>query len=176
LGGTGLSGASVLNRTTALLVALALSTGAAHAHRDRILSLRADGAIPELPAPYADTRLRIDYSTTSAGRVSQLSFTSGKRSTTVPSCLLALISRASPAGLRLTGSWYHERSSLPHYISVELRDAEAVQHQAGYTAQRFLFSLEDARLLEVSTITRLPNDQGEQSQAIPLQGGCPSRV
>jgi hypothetical protein len=47
-----------MKRTT-LLVSFVLLATAASAHQDRILSVRADGAIPELPPAYQTTRLHV---------------------------------------------------------------------------------------------------------------------
>jgi hypothetical protein len=157
-----------------LFVLFAIIVGSAEAHMDRILSVLPDGIIPEMPAAYSATRLHIGFSITESGSLSSLRFISSGRETDIQPCLLALVSNASAPRLFLRGSWYHDESSLPHYVSVEFRDATTAVSLPEHPGLRFLFSLRDARLLSVSKVVPLPQAAAVQNQQIRLVNGCPA--
>ena len=92
-----------MKRTT-LLVAFMVFATAAFAHQDRILSVHADGVIPELPSAYQTTRLRVAFAEADAGALQQLNFLSSGRETSVQPCLLRLVSSGSFRSLFITGS------------------------------------------------------------------------
>lgn len=88
-----------------LFAIMALSTVSAWAHKDRILSPRPDGVIPEVPAEYRETRLHIEYA--KEGKVRSMRFVSGGRESNVEQCVPASLPKASPRRLDLNGSWCH---------------------------------------------------------------------
>jgi len=96
-----------MKRTTLLVAFMVLAT-AAFAHQDRILSVHADGVIPELPEAYQTTRLHVAFSEGDAGTLQQLNFLSSGGETRVQPCLLRLVSKGSFRHLFITGSWYHD--------------------------------------------------------------------
>jgi hypothetical protein len=92
-----------MKRAMLLVAFIALAT-AALAHQDRILSVRVDGTIPELPSTYQTTRLHVAFSEGNAGALQQLNFLSSGRETSVQPCLLRLVPKGSLRQLFLTGS------------------------------------------------------------------------
>jgi hypothetical protein len=76
-----------MKRITLLVAFMVLAT-AALAHKDRVLSVGMDGAIPELPPAYQATRLHIAFSGGDAGALQQLTFLSSGREISVQPCLL----------------------------------------------------------------------------------------
>lgn len=154
-------------------LAVAMFATAASAHQDRILSLRPDGAIPELPLAYQATRLHVAFSEGDSGAVQQLSFLSSGRETVVQPCVLRLIPKSSFGQLFLTGSWYHDESILPHYVNVQFRDP-SLPGLPAYPGVSFLFSLRDARLLEVTQAVPIPAENAVQDRRIALVDGCPA--
>src|SRR4051794_15897387 len=161
-----------MKRTT-LVVAFVVLATAALAHQDRILSVGVDGAIPELPPAYQTTRLHIAFSEGDAGALQQLNFLSSGQETSVPPCLLRLVPKSSLRQLFLSGSWYHDVSTLPHYLVVEFRDSPSRQGVPDYPGVRFLFSLRDASLLEVTQVVALPAQNVVQDRTVRLSNGCP---
>ena len=166
-----------MKRTTLLVAFIVLAT-AALAHQDRILSVRLDGAIPELPSAYQTTRLHVAFSEGDAGALQQLDFLSSGRKTSVQPCLLRLVPKGSFRQLFLIGSWYHDEwillSYLPHYLQVEFRDSPSLQELPDYPGVRFLFSLRDASLLKVIQVVPLPAQNSVQLRDIRLSNGCPA--
>lgn len=152
------------------ILLLVLMPSAASAHQDRILSLRADGVIPELPTLYGATRLHVAHSHSD---LSGLRFVSSGHETNLPSCLLRLVSGSTATNLFLVGSWYHDESLLPHYISVEFLETDSVPQLSEKPGVKFLFSLRDAKLLEVTRVVTLQKDGAVRNQKVVLVNGCP---
>jgi hypothetical protein len=161
-----------MKRST-LLAAFMMLTTAALAHQDRILSVRVDGAIPELPPAYETTRLHVAFSEGDAGALQQLDFLSSGGKTSVKPSLLRLVPKGSFRQLFLTGSWYHDESILPHYVEVQFRDSPSLVGLSDYPGVRFLFSLRDAKLLEVTQVSPIPVEHAVRLQNIRLSNGCP---
>jgi hypothetical protein len=158
----------------AVVLAFALCFGCltAMAHRDRWLTLRSDGSIAELPEQYGATRLYVSYLGGYPPAVADLSFQSNGKQTVVPRCLLELIQPTVPDGLKLSGSWHHDETLLPHYVTVHFKGNSNLPRP---TDVDFLFSLRDARLLEVTKVADLGGGpQAVQRTAVVLKDGCPS--
>jgi hypothetical protein len=158
---------------TLLLLLLALVVAQpVSAHRDRVLSVAADGAIPELPEMYASTRLQIKLSSAAEPRLIELAFSSSGQHTTLAPCLLAFVNARSMDQVSLSGSWYHEEELLPHYVHISLRrDAEAKHWRSPRV--EFLFSLRDARLIQVTDVVAIPGQDTIQHRNVVLKDGCP---
>jgi hypothetical protein len=161
-----------MKRTT-LPVAFVVLATAALAHQDRILSVRLDGAIPELPPAYQTTRLHVAFSEGDAGALQQLAFLSSGRETSVQPCLLRLVPKGSFRQLYLTGSWYHDESIVPHYVRVAFLESPPLQELQNYAGVRFVFSLRDASLLKVTHVIPIPARSAVQERNIRLSNGCP---
>jgi hypothetical protein len=161
-------------KLTTLLVAFFILATAALAHQDRILSVRPDGTIPELPPAYQTTRLHIAFSEGDAGALQRLTFLSSGREFSLQPCLLRLVPKSSSRQLLLTGSWYHDESILPHYLQVQFRDSLSLNELPDYPGVNFLFSLRDASLLEVTQVVPLPAEKAVQLRNIRLFNNCPA--
>jgi hypothetical protein len=161
-----------MKRTTLLVAFMVLAT-AAFAHQDLILSVHADGVIPELPSAYQTTRLHVVFSVADAGTLQQLNFLSSGGETRVQPCLLSLVSSSSFRSFFITGSWYHDESIVPHYIGVQFRDSPSPEGLPAHLGVRFLFSLRDAKLLEVTQVVPIPAQKAVHLQNVRLSNGCP---
>ena len=155
------------------IVAVFWLADAALAHQDLILSVGPDGAIPQLPPEYHSTRLHISFSDGDQGTLQRLDFLSSGRETRVPNCLLKLISQDSSRRLFLTGSWYHDESIVPHYIQIQFLDPPPATELPGRPGIRFLFSLRDAALLQVTKVIPVPGERAVRDHNIRLVNGCP---
>jgi|SRR5262245_11850457 len=165
-----------MKRATLLVAFIVLAT-AALAHQDRILSVRPDGAIPELPPAYQTTRLHVAFSEGDAGALQRLTFLSSGREISLQPCLLRLVPKSSFHQLFLTGSWYHDESGLsglPHYLAVRFLDSLSRQELPDYPGVLFLFSLRDASLLQVTHVVPIPAENAVQFRNIPLSNDCPA--
>ncbi|WP_457418415.1 hypothetical protein [Roseateles sp. P5_E7] len=160
------------SQTLALLVFCMLSSQT-NAHQDRILSLASDGSIPELPSQYTLTRLKMEFADKESGRPTKVTFISGGKQTVIERCVLQTLPADSWKTVSLSGSWYHERSTLPHYVSIRFKTPAQSPRLPAPVGISFLFSLEDARLLQIEATTATSNENEVQSRAIDLKGGCP---
>lgn len=136
-----------MKRLTTLLLAGTLASGAM-AHQDRRLTLSPTGAIPELPAPYEATRLRVEFKGQGrAARLATIVLSVPGHETRLPPCLLAQIPPTSRKAIELSGSWDHELSDLPPYLHLRIRPANGGHNHVGPEDIELLFSLRDARLI-----------------------------
>lgn len=165
--------ASTLDRMKRTLAAFALCILclAASGHQDRLLTLRADGRILELPDAYSATRLHISYLGGYPPSVADFAFFSSGRETVIPECLMNLIQPQLPGDVHVSGSWHHDEALLPYYVRVEFNAATGHPKPASIS---FLFSLRDARLLEVTQLFELSSQRGGQWQQVVLKNGCPA--
>jgi len=157
-----------MKRCIALLLFAALAAGA-EAHQDRRLTLSADGAIPELPATYAATRLHVDFNGPGVSSLAALSLSVPGHALRLPACLLAQIPAASKATTELTGSWYHDLDQMPPYVQVRIHPAGAKSNRAGDESVELLFSLRDATLMSAMQYALIGEDT---IQPHPLDAAC----
>lgn len=128
-------------------IGLAIAALGAQAHRDRLFSLAADGSIPELPAPYAATRLKIDLGAGTPARIVGIAIAVPGHDVRVSSCVLAKIPPTSRDRVTLKGSWYHDLAALPPYVDVRIQaDAQAARPSDSEGVE-LLFSLVDGQLM-----------------------------
>ena len=136
-----------MTRLVSLLLACTFASGAM-AHQDRVLTLSADGAIPELPAPFAATRLRLEFKGHGrAARLAALVLSMPGHETRLPHCLLAQIPPASRGAIALSGSWTHDLADLPPYLHLRIQPARGGRNRVGAEDVELLFSLRDAHLI-----------------------------
>jgi hypothetical protein len=140
------------------------------AHQDRILDIGANGQLADLPAQYQPAFLHVEFSPEGSGGrpVTRIELTVGNNTTPVPDCVTAMLQTRRIEDVFVTGSWYHTRSTLPHYLSVHLYDpGNEVDEDEGFR-QGFslLFDLTTTRLIEMEfDIVRAG---GTSSQSIPV--------
>jgi hypothetical protein len=162
-----------MKTTFAFLLFWIVASGA-WAHRDRRLTLSPDGTVPELPAAYSATRLQIQFAEHDSGKLTKLILSSAGQRTVVKDCALKLVRAGSLDRLSLAGSWHHDEKLLPHYIHILFKEQVAAANLPEEPGVVFLFSLRDARLLEVKKIVPLSQGQAVTYQEVELKNGCPS--
>ncbi len=136
-----------MKRTFALLVAATLAS-AAWAGGDRRLTLSPDGALRELPAPYAATRLHLEFEGRGRqARLAAIALSVAGRERRLPACLVAQIPPASRDAIELSGSWQHDLSELPPYLHVSIRPTRGGRNRVGPERIELLFDLRDATLI-----------------------------
>jgi hypothetical protein len=129
------------------LFALVLVSGVVHAHTDRLLTLRSDGSIREVPASFGRTNLTVKSLGTNTPSI-RLKI--GAHLTTLPPCATRFIRTRKIKDIRLTGSWYHDETVLPYYINVEFFDPGYNPKRTYNSSYRFLFNLHNAQLIHVT--------------------------
>jgi len=154
----------------ATLLFFALVAGPAEAHRDRILPVKADGSIPDIPAEFGQVRLTLE-GLGSTNPLIQLRI--GTHQTTLPLCVARMIRTRSAAEIQVTGSWYHdEKTSLPYYLDVQFFDPGYDPKRRYNSGHGFLFNLHNAKLIHATTFEATNAGDGGQDMALTLPPGC----
>jgi hypothetical protein len=159
-----------MRRVGATLLIVASCAGPAKAHEDRILHVDADGSIPAVPAKFGKARLIMNGLGTKRPFV-QLRI--GAHRTTLPFCVTQIIRTTSPAGILVTGSWYHdETTSLPYYLDVRFFDPGYDPKRSYNAGHEFLFNLHNAKLIDATVLQATKSGDGGQRMALKLPPGC----
>jgi len=136
-------------RDLLLTALLLLTASAASAHEDRVLTVRGDGFIPEIPAQFSPATLKMQFEPTGSKVELQIK----RHVMTVPPCITRLIKSKSLSDVSLSGSWYHDENRRPYYISVTFYAFGSPQDQATGEYTSILFNLRDASIIEVAEMT-----------------------
>lgn len=154
-----------------IFVILAILATSAWAHKDRLLSLTSAGEIPELPTAYAQTRIHIEFAQAQPepSELKQFKFLSSGRETNLGACLLKRVPMSTLSQVKLTGSWYHDETTLPPYVNISFAK-QLLNGQRG--SIDFLFSLKDASLLKVTEVVPV-SSTALQYRTVNLKDGCP---
>ncbi len=102
-------------KVTLLAFAFVLAlAGVAHAHKDRVFALEADGRISGLDEWFEPASIA---GVTGEGGLEMVVTLSG-HSVTLPPCIANFFVGPSVRDLSLSGSWWHEPGQLPPYLSI----------------------------------------------------------
>lgn len=152
-------------RIALLLVGVLGTAESASSHKDTALQLRPDGHVSGLPKEFDPVRIRV------LGDPDEPRVSLHVRTQTVqlPSCIGSFFYPPTRESVRAKGSWYHERSTLPPYVSLLLPS----ESPAGFYS--LLISLETAELLEFSHHGRRSDGSGMDITSIPVDSPCDSQ-
>lgn len=159
-----------MKKVRTILFLLAFFTGAAEAHRDRLLHIEADGSIQDIPVLFGPVRLIVE-GLGSENPLIQLKI--GTNQTTLPACVARLVRTRNVAGIRVTGSWYHdETGSLPYYLNIRFFSPHYDTQRSDDSSQEFLFNLHNAKLIEAKFFEANQSAQGGQDRMFNLPPDC----
>ena len=96
-------------------VFLAALSLVAHAHEDRYFKISKNGDIPEIPAPWGPVQVLIQYQ--SSSHISSVRLTGKNFSTLLAPCVLKHLDHVIK--VEALGSWWHDPSIMPPYVSLE---------------------------------------------------------
>ncbi len=151
-----------------------LATSAACAHKNRMLTLNPDGSIPEIPASFG----RAYFTVSGLGTDKPfIQFKIGTQQTTLPACVARLIRSRSQKDIRLSGSWYHDESTLPYYINMEFYDPSS-SPRTDYNSihQKILYNLHNAKLIKLYGFEGNAIGNDGQITDIDLPDSCKSEL
>ncbi|WP_394537639.1 hypothetical protein PRJ39_16155 [Lysobacter enzymogenes] len=129
-----------------ILAALLTTATSAPAHQDRVLTLRPDGRLPEIPAEFG--RAVADIRWPDDGPV-RIELTVGASTYTVPTCVTELIRTRERRDVEFSGSWYPAEQRSAYYISMVFYDPGAEHSQMKGQYVWLTFDLLTARLRQV---------------------------
>ena len=152
-----------------LLLALAILPTVAGAHQDRILTIRADGSIPEIPESFGPVFL----STSGLGSgAPSISFRTGAHITTLPACVTRHIRSKSKNDLFVVGSWYHQESVLPYYVSARFLDPGHDKNRSYNSSTNILFNLHNGAIIHIKRFAANRAGSGGKYTKLELPEGC----
>jgi hypothetical protein len=153
-----------------LLLTLVFFTSMASAHKDRILTVQSDGSIPEIPVSFGPVSLKIS----GLGSVApSVQFRSGAYINNIPGCVTSLIRSKLQSDVFVSGSWYHDESILPYYVSVKFHDPGYVKSKLYNSSTNILFNLHTAEIIEIKRFVARSDGNGGQFINVDLPKGCP---
>jgi len=147
-------------RLACLTIALViLAPRVLFAHADTVFTIAADGTLKGVPEKYQPARITFDAEEIPPSAKFEVS----GLSMVLPPCLSRLFLLPSDERVRSDGSWYHARSVLPPYFSVELRQKTKPGDEGLFEGHQLLFNLETAELIEISQWKLIgPGAQGKK--------------
>jgi hypothetical protein len=158
-----------MNIIRSLLFLLALVASTASAHKDRILSIRPDGSVPEIPASFGRVFLNISGL---GGSKPTVQFRSGKKVNVLPSCVTRYINSSKVSDILVTGSWYHEQSTLPYYINVEFNEPGYISSRPFNSSFNILFNLRTTDIIEIKRFVADRSGNGGRYLTVNLPASC----
>ena len=167
-----------MNIPKALLIFGLLVSGPSMAHRDRTLPIADDGTIADIPPEYGPAKLSISFSPrgSDAPPVSSIVLSLGGKQTHLPECVTGLILSTSLRDVVASGSWYHDESVLPYYVSIMFLDPGHPPTSRAKPGYALLFNLRTSKLIEMNV--HIARDHGRSVQHVPvdLASRCPPSV
>lgn len=138
----------------ALAALIALASAETHAHSDTPFPRGADGSLNGTPAEYAPASALVDLEPLQMCTTTPPTFaiTVAANVLALPPCIVALFRDADEGRVRFAGSWYHERSLLPPYMSVVIPVGPAIPELPYRAFEEFhlLINLDTAALLRIT--------------------------
>ena len=124
---------------------LALFAGSAFAHQDRILPIGADGTLGVIPDTYGPIKVRIFRATDNPRTLTGVALTSPNFNITLSQCILSKLKDVTH--VQASGSWYHDRGSLPAYASLTFYSGKYDPQSPANEYYSVTFSLLDGHIL-----------------------------
>ena len=152
-----------------LALALVLIMSVAYAHEDRILTIRPDDTIPEIPASFGHVSLRISGL---GGPAPAVEFSSGSHHNKLPLCVTRLIRTQQRRNVFVTGSWYHDTSKFPPYIYVRFYAPGYAENRPFNSSFDIAFNLYNARVTRIERFVAYPAGNGGEYRDVVLPKGC----
>lgn len=123
----------------------------AHAHEDTVLRLAPDGSILGLPPEWRGTRLHIEQADN--GDIVRLTISGRGYRRIIHSCVLHKLRRIR--SIVISGSWYHDVSSFPPYLNIDLSTGQIGSDTIKFMpAHSIALSLVDGHILDVREYTQ----------------------
>ncbi len=141
------------------------------AHQDRIFAIESSsGRVQGIPSRYGEILVSVDWNK-KPGAAVKIKF--GSRVLNLPACVSKYFMKSTQEKMRITGSWYHDRSTLPPYLSIELPDKSSTTTSSGFVNGRnILMNLETAEIIEIEETIVEANGKSMQSKKIEFKEDC----
>ena len=141
----------------------------AYAHQDLIIELNRDGSLHGLPAKYEPASLVIPAGDYHEGQNVVLQLANHR--VEFPECLSVLFAKASRRHIQLSASWYHDPTTLPYYLSIEL-PLRRRSGQGFFDGWSLLVALDTGELIEVNAVFESDDGMTQRGQKIDVAQFC----
>lgn len=157
-----------------LLAIITLHGSVCLAHRDRTVSVEADGTIVGLPPEFGPSVLHVSFASPDSGAppVSTVQLHLGTTSTTLPVCVTGLLLTRGMNDVRVLASWYHDEAIVPYYLNVVFFDPGYVESRWPNPGYSLLFNLRTGKLLSMEVLVIRDNGRGIQHVPVNLDARC----
>ena len=161
-----------MKKIIASLIAIFIFNNIASAHEDTSLPISVDGSISGIPPEFGAAKLNIEFSNESASAsVAKLELHIGGKSLLFPACLSSLLKTNKINTVIASGSWYHDESYLPYYLSIKFHDSTynpAAWVNTGYSV---LVNLRENTLISMKKYETLDGGSYQEPE-INLKSQC----
>lgn len=157
-------------RRLATFIFLAVTVGfasAVYAHRDTIFHITESGELVGVPEEFSPAYLVIDRE---SDIVNSVTLQVSDHAAELPACISRFFDLPIGEEILVSGSWYHETSLLPPYISIRL--PSITDSRGMFEGHSLLFGLETADLIEISRHELLPGDGGMRMEIVAPEIIC----
>ncbi|MBD9417580.1 hypothetical protein IB234_23735 [Pseudomonas sp. PDM16] len=138
-----------------------------------MLSLGNSGAIVGLPEQYLPATLEIELSTdATATAVEKIQIEIAKNKLSLPQCIMQLLKTNNASDISLSASWYHEASSLPHYINVNFYDPGYNPEKWANSGYSIIFNLANAKIIDMTYSQVSPDGSSSQLHPVNFSSLC----
>lgn len=162
-----------MKKIIASLITFFIFNSIASAHEDTTLPISADGSISGIPPEFGSAKLNIEFSNENASAsISKLELIIGDKSLVFPTCLSNLLGTNKINTVIASGSWYHDESYLPYYLSVKFHDSTYNPKSWMNTGYSILVNLRNNTLISMKKYEMLDGGLGYQEPEINLKSQC----
>ncbi|MDF3195367.1 hypothetical protein [Pseudomonas sp. 1928-m] len=162
-----------MKKIIASLITFFIFNSIASAHEDTSLPISADGSISGIPPEFGAAKLDIEFSKEStSASVSKLELRIGGKSLLFPTCLSSLLETKKINTVIASGSWYHDESNLPYYLSIKFHDSTYNPKTWVNTGYSILVNLRENTLISMNKYEILDGGMSYQEPEINLKSQC----
>ena len=150
----------------------ALLTSPAFAHKDAIIQWNQDDRLETLPPEFQPAKLYISFAQDGQlQRVQTLTLEVGGKRVVLPPCVTASMRVVNRSTVRILGSWYHDLTLGPPYISVELYESDPRSTSPKHS-HILHFDLATAKLVEVARVRYSAHTSVISSKQVDFRSAC----
>jgi hypothetical protein len=162
----------------AFLLSSLVVSGTAFAHSDRILPIGFDGVMADVPAQYGPASLKVNFARpmSESPPITSLVLKLGQKRIKLPACITGLLRSRKIEEVVATGSWYHDESTLPYYLSLTFFDPGYSESRWANSGVQLLFNLRTGKILAVDSLVVGDNGRSIKNVPVELKSRCAAEV
>ena len=164
---------SIASSAGFLLAVMLVGGSPSFGHQDMIFPISSTGELAHIPDIYGPVSVRVHREDSSdRSKIVSVIIRIGEHRVDLPSCVSQLFSLPAGEEIHASGSWYHDRSSLPPYLNLAL--PRRTVHIGWFDGYSLLFNLETAELIEINENILGLDERSMQRKNVELSTLCTS--